>query len=258
MLSLQYFVAVPVQDGSLGRCWIHFLPHTHWISSYVWNCFLWGKSSKTSWGTPTHQENMKKPTWKQVGQAGTQSHHRPHPWHGDSQLRRNSKPWPSPWGVKGLNPTSGMLTFQTGILSTFDASWKGPGAGAPGQLDKHAAYRTCGAQGLGLLPSLYLAWAARVHGQGSLSLPEAFSQHLFVYVPLSRYSTKGCPRGLQDWNLVSPPRLPSLLHWDNNTCALRHMDKDVHHSIVYNREKLERLNGQRQGTGYYTAECTME
>ena len=204
VLSLQYFVSVPVQDGGLGGCWIHFLSQTHWISSYIRNCFLWEKSSKTSWGTPTHQENMKKPTWKQVGQAETQSHHRPHPWHGDLQLGRSSKHWPSPQGAKGLNPTSGGLTFQTRILSVSAASWKGPGAGAPGQLDKHAAYRTGGAQGLGLLSSLHLAWAARVHGHGSLSLPEAFSQHLSVYGPLTRNSTKGCPRSLQDWALVSP------------------------------------------------------
>ena len=51
--------------------------------------------------------------------------------------------------------------------------------------------------------------------------------------PFKQILKKGLPK--------KPPGLPSLLHWDNNTCVLRYIDKDVHHSIVYNREKLERL-----------------
>ena len=36
--------------------------------------------------TTTYQANKKKTTLMQVGEAGPQSHHKPHPWHSDPQL----------------------------------------------------------------------------------------------------------------------------------------------------------------------------
>lgn len=48
----------------------------------------------------TDQTNEKETTWKQVGEAGTQSHHKPHPRHGVPWLGGNLKPGASPWGAK--------------------------------------------------------------------------------------------------------------------------------------------------------------
>lgn len=39
-----------------------------------------------------------------VGKAETQSHHKPHPSHGDPQQGRNSSPESPPWEAQGLHP----------------------------------------------------------------------------------------------------------------------------------------------------------
>ena len=53
-----------------------------------------------SWSTPTHQANKKTPTRKWVGKAEIYSHHKPHPWHSDIQLRRNAQLPASLWGIR--------------------------------------------------------------------------------------------------------------------------------------------------------------
>lgn len=47
----------------------------------------------------------------------------------------------------------------------------------------------------GLLPAIYLTWAARGHGQDSLWVPPAASQHLSVQGPSRRHPEKCCLRG---------------------------------------------------------------
>ena len=48
---------------------------------------------------------LEQPTWKQGGEAGMQSRHKPHPQGSDSKMGRNSEPGVSSWGAKGSNPT---------------------------------------------------------------------------------------------------------------------------------------------------------
>lgn len=68
---------------------------------------------ETSWLALIHQENKKKPTLTWVGKPHTQSHHKPQPWHSDTQLGGNSQLPASLWRVKGLNPTVGTTTLKT-------------------------------------------------------------------------------------------------------------------------------------------------
>ena len=48
-----------------------------------------------------------------VGEAETESHVQPHPWHRDPQSGRNPQTRGSPWGANDLNSTSGTPTFNT-------------------------------------------------------------------------------------------------------------------------------------------------
>lgn len=41
-----FSVQVTIQDGNIGRSWIHLLQQTHWIYSYIWNDVLWKKRLK--------------------------------------------------------------------------------------------------------------------------------------------------------------------------------------------------------------------
>lgn len=82
-------------------------------STATYGTISFKKNLKSDWGRTTHQANEKKPTRKQVREARTQSCHKLHPQHGVPQMERNSKSSTPPWGVKGLNPTLGISTFET-------------------------------------------------------------------------------------------------------------------------------------------------
>lgn len=94
-----------IQDVVIGRSRTHLLPWAQWVYSYRRKNFL--LKNPKGW--------LKKTTWKPVGEAGTQCHHKPHPrpQHDSPQQGENSKPEASALGVKGVHPTLGTLTFQT-------------------------------------------------------------------------------------------------------------------------------------------------
>lgn len=69
---------VPVQGSNLGRSWTHLLLWTYWMYRYIWNNFL--RTKPRNWlrdpFTLGKQEGNQS---KQVGNAETQSHYKPHP-----------------------------------------------------------------------------------------------------------------------------------------------------------------------------------
>lgn len=81
------------------------------------------KNLKTGWATTSQQANER---W--TSKAKTESHHKPHPQHGNPHLGENSKPTAIPWVLKGLYTTSGMPTFKTNTwekpkTSGFEDQW---------------------------------------------------------------------------------------------------------------------------------------
>lgn len=94
-----------------------------WTYSYIWNILL--KQENTSWATSiprTYERGGK----KQVGKTQTKSHCKLNP----SSVTCNqegTQPWFSAWGAKGLNWTSGTLTFKTYTWETKHPSLKATG-----------------------------------------------------------------------------------------------------------------------------------
>lgn len=78
-----------VQDGDEVKFWTPLLPQTHQIYGYI--------SSNSFWKRPddylnsSFTLNEKGATSRQVGEAETGSHHKPHPWYRDPQSGETEK-----------------------------------------------------------------------------------------------------------------------------------------------------------------------
>lgn len=93
------------------KSWTPLLPQTHQIYGYIWNNYSWKTpkiylNSSFTW-------NNKGATSRQVGEAETGSHHKPHPCR-DPQSEGNKQIiGVSPWRAKGL-----FSTLSNPILKT--------------------------------------------------------------------------------------------------------------------------------------------
>lgn len=89
---------VPVQDGNVGRSWIHLFINPLKLK-YIKNNFLWNKPPKYLSNSCASGKQGKKPTSKWIGEAETQSGHKPHTQHSQPKWEWNSQP-----GVPELPP----------------------------------------------------------------------------------------------------------------------------------------------------------
>ena len=87
-------------------CW-------HTKSTAIYGAISSERNLETGWVTPTYWVNKKIFTLGWIWKAKTNLCHKPYTWHRDKQSGGNSQLPASPWGLKGLDPTSSIPMLKT-------------------------------------------------------------------------------------------------------------------------------------------------